>query len=113
MKKKHMKRNMKKNGEDSDSKSLLPENKNKRGRRINFQKQNSGQKPRLLICEVAGVWGRKEWAGEGKKERKEREKIEREKSRANHGKDWQCIAKETNQVSLFLLPINKRIHMGQ
>ena len=38
MKKKHMKRNMKKNGEDSDSKSLLPENKDKRGGRINFQK---------------------------------------------------------------------------
>ena len=38
-KKKHTKRNMKKNGEDSDSKSLLPENKNERGERINFQKQ--------------------------------------------------------------------------
>ena len=53
MKKKHAKRNTKKNGEDSDLKSLLPENKNERGGRINFQKQNSGQKPRLLICEVA------------------------------------------------------------
>ena len=53
MKKKHVKRNTKKNREDSDSKSLLPENKNKRGGRINFQKQNSGWKPRLLICEVA------------------------------------------------------------
>ena len=61
-----------------------------------------------------GVWRRKEWAGEGKKEREEREKKEREKSRANHGKDWRRIAKETNQVSLFLLPTNKRsIHMGQ
>ena len=61
-----------------------------------------------------GVWGRKEWAGEGKKKREKREKKEREKSRANHGKDWWHIAKETNQVSLFLLPTNKRsIHMGQ
>ena len=51
-----------------------------------------------------GVWGRKEWAGEGKKEREEREKKEREKSRANHGKNWQHITRETNQVSLFLLP---------
>ena len=58
MKKKHVKRNMKKNGEDSDLKSLLPENKNKRGRRINFQKQNSGWKPRLLICEVARSLGK-------------------------------------------------------
>ena len=59
-----------------------------------------------------GVWGRKEWAGEGKKKREEREKKEKEKSKANHGKDWQCIARETNQVSLFLLPTNKRsIHM--
>ena len=41
-----------------------------------------------------GVWRRKEWAGEGKKEREEREKKEREKSRANHGKDWWCIAKK-------------------
>ena len=40
-----------------------------------------------------GVWRRKEWAGEGKKEREEREKKEREKSRANHGKDWRCITK--------------------
>ena len=32
-----MKRNTKKNGEDSDSKSLLPENKDKRGGKINFQ----------------------------------------------------------------------------
>ena len=37
-KKKHAKRNTKKNGEDSDSKSLLPENKDERGGRINFQK---------------------------------------------------------------------------
>ena len=37
-KKKHMQRNMKKNREDSDSKSLLPENKDERGGRINFQK---------------------------------------------------------------------------
>ena len=36
MKKKHTKRNTKKNREDSDSKLLLPENKNERGRRINF-----------------------------------------------------------------------------
>ena len=58
MKKKHVKRNMKKNKEDSDSKSLLLENKDKRGGRINFQKQNSGQKPRLLICEVARSLGK-------------------------------------------------------
>ena len=38
MKKKHTKRNMKKNREDSDSKSLLPKNKDERGGRINFQK---------------------------------------------------------------------------
>ena len=37
-KKKHVKRNMKKNGEDSDLKLLLPENKDERGGRINFQK---------------------------------------------------------------------------
>ena len=58
------------------------------------------------------VWGRKEWAGEGKKERKE--KKEREKLRTNHRKDWQCIAKKTNQVNLFLLPTNKKsIHIEQ
>ena len=55
-----------------------------------------------------GVWGRKEWAGEGKKERKEREKKEREKSRTNHGKDWQHITKE-NQPSKFIPFTNKLI----
>ena len=54
-----------------------------------------------------GVWRRKEWAGEGKKEREEREKKEREKSRANHGKDWQCIAKG-NQPSKFIPFTNKQ-----
>ena len=54
-----------------------------------------------------GVWGRKEWAGEGKKERKEREKKEREKSRANHGKDWWCITKG-NQPSKFIPFTNKQ-----
>ena len=53
-----MKKNMKKNGEDSNSKSLLSKNKNEKGKRINFQKQNSGQKPRLLICEVARSLGK-------------------------------------------------------
>ena len=38
MKKKHVKRNMKKNEEDSDLKSLLSKNKDERGERINFQK---------------------------------------------------------------------------
>ena len=38
MKKKTHKKKTKKNGEDSDLKSLLPENKDKRGGRINFQK---------------------------------------------------------------------------
>ena len=54
-----------------------------------------------------GVWRRKEWAGEGKKEREEREKKEREKLRANHGKDWQCIAKG-NQPSKFIPFTNKQ-----
>ena len=54
-----------------------------------------------------GVWGRKEWAGEGKKEREEREKKEREKSRANHGKDWRCITKG-NQPSKFISFTNKQ-----
>ena len=40
-KKKHAKRNTKKNREDSDSKSLLPENKDERGERINFQKNKT------------------------------------------------------------------------
>ena len=67
-KKKHVKRNTKKN-RDSDSKSLLPENKDKRGGRINFQKQNSGRKPRLLICEVARSLEKERvgrWRKEGK-----------------------------------------------
>ena len=54
-----------------------------------------------------GVWRRKEWAGEGKKERKEREKKEREKSKANYGKDWWCIVKE-NQPSKFIPFTNKQ-----
>ena len=53
MKKKTCEKKTKKNREDSNSKSLLPKNKDKRGERINFQKQNSGWKSRLLICEVA------------------------------------------------------------
>ena len=55
----------------------------------------------------SGVWGRKEWAGEGKKEREERKKKERKKSKANHGKDWWCIAKET-QPSKFIPFTNKQ-----
>ena len=79
-----------------------------RGELIQFHKVEL-----TIIVKWPGVWGRKKWAGEGKKERKEKEKKEREKSRANHRKDWWHIIKETNQVSLFLLPTNKRsIHMG-
>ena len=62
-----------------------------------------------------GVWRRKEWAGEGKKEREEREKRKKEKSQEQiMGKIGGASQRETNQVSLFLLPTNKRsIHMGQ
>ena len=59
------------------------------------------------IVKWPGVWGRKEWAGEGKKEREEREKKEREKSRANHGKDWWHITKG-NQPSKFIPLTNKQ-----
>jgi len=36
-----------------------------------------------------GVWGRKEWAGEGKKEREEREK---ERKRKVKSKSWERLA---------------------
>ena len=105
----------KKNREDSDSKSLLPENKDKRGGKINFQKQNSGWKPRLLICEVARSLG-KERVGRWRKEGKGRKgKRKKEKSQEQiMGKIGGASQRETNQVSLFLLPTNKRsIHMWQ
>ena len=51
-----------------------------------------------------GVWGRKEWAGEGKK--KSQEQIIR--------KIDSTLQRKTNQISLFLLPTNKRsIYMEQ
>ena len=108
-KKKHAKRNMKKNREDSDSKSLLPENKNERGEKINFQKQNSGWKSRLLICEVARSL-EKERVGRWRKEGKGRKgKRKKEKSQEQIiGKIGSASQRETNQVSLFLLPTNKR-----
>ena len=43
---------------------------------------------------------------ERRKEKKGKKK-EREKSRANHGKDWWCIAKE-NQPSKFIPFTNKQ-----
>ena len=60
-----------------------------------------------------GVWGRKEWAGEGKKERKEREKKKEKSQEQIMEKIGGTLQRKTNQISLFLLPTNKRsIHMG-
>ena len=47
--------------------------------------------PSVILVSVKwpGVWGRKEWAGEGKKEREEREKERKKKVKS---KSWKRLA---------------------
>ena len=54
-----------------------------------------------------GVWGRKEWAGEGKKEREEREK---ERKRKVKSKSWERLVAhhKGNQPSKFIPFTNKQ-----
>ena len=54
-----------------------------------------------------GVWRRKEWAGEGKKEREEREK---ERKRRVKSKSWERLAAhhKGNQPSKFIPFTNKQ-----